>query len=237
MRIDRLEFEQIQKGKPGEVVMPVEPSVGDRLWVRASPRVAPVLAEVVDVWTVDGGFSALLKQVDRPARTPASRPSLRLTRAQRMGLFEGECPHIGGEGEPPVEAGETVQLSSKVTLRVIRVDVKAGKWTLRYELIDTRDPVRLLRRTPPAHREGSELDSADAGVSRQAVEQSHYTSSPVSAVPGDPGEAPDRVWMEVRAKAISEFGHLDRLKRLADDRKNKVERLSARSKAGRRRAA
>jgi hypothetical protein len=228
VRIPRLEFEQIAGGDVGETVVSDEPCLGDKFWVRGSPRQPPVFAEVVDVWAVDGGHAVLLRKVAPPKR-PSAPPRLRLTRAQRAKLFNGESPHIGGEGKCPVEAGQEIQLSARVTLRVLRVDFKVRRWALHYELVDRRDVPRLLRRVPPTHAEGDEDVTPTPHAIREASEQSSYTSSPRSAVP-DAGEAPPRVWLEVRAKARSEFDHQRRLARHA-------EKLRARSKNRRKRAA
>lgn len=229
----------LQKGELGEVVVDDPPQVGQLFWVRRSPRAVPVCrARVVDVWPLAAGrHAALLERVpddfEVPERRPAPKPSLRLTRAQRAKLFNRESPHIGGEGTPPVKAGVTLRLSARVTLTVLRVDVKNGKWRLHYELRDTRDSVRLLRRTPPAHREGDELDITDTDAIRVAAEQSFYTSTPEAAI-SDAGEAPDRGWVDARHAAIREFDHQRRLARHAEKLR---EQGRERSKARRKRAA
>lgn len=205
--------------------MGAPPVVGSAAWVRESPRHEPACrARVVDVWPLEaGGYAVLLERADEtftlPQRKPPAKPTLRLTRNQRMRLFDGQCPPITGEGACPVEAGESVQLSARVTLEVVRVDAKAGTWKLRYHLRDTRDPVRLLRRTPPAHRDDEyvvPLNAAEAEqAEKEAAEQSGYTSSPTASV-ADAGEAVPRVWQDVRSKTVSEFWHQERLKRHAE---------------------
>ena len=212
------------------MVTPLERTVGETYWVRDSPRKTPILARVVDVWPVDGGFSVLFERVQVTPPRPAAKSVLRLTRAQRAKLFAGECPHIGGEGQSPVEAGDTVRLSARVTLGVLRVDVKAGKWKLHYHLVDTRDPVRLLRRTPPAHREGDELDITQEGAVREAAVQSFYTSTPGAAIE-DAGEAPDREWVKTRTKTQREFDHQRRLARHAEKLRDKSKQKTRRRKA------
>lgn len=236
MLIPKDEMRSIQAGRVGATTSPVERAVGETCWVRDSPRNAPVLARVVDVWPVDDGYELLLERVtdELAKRRTAARPKLRLTRTQRAKLFAGETPHIGGKGECPVQVGEKVRLSARVSLEVRRVDPqKPGGWKLIYTLMDTRDPVRLLRRTPPAHREGDELDIEDEGAIRAAAVQSFYTSTPGSAIT-DAGEAPDREWVETRSKTQREFDHQRRLARHAEKMR---EQGRERSKARRKRAA
>jgi hypothetical protein len=227
----------LKRGELGEVVLQSgHPEVGSLHWVRRSLRdFSPaVRARVVDVWTLHaGGWAVLLERAEpeavRGEAVPFERPRLRLSRTQRAKLFGGEAPHIGGEGKPPVEAGETVRLSARVALTVLRVDAKAGKWRLHYELKDSRDPVRLLRRTPPAHREGDELDIGQEGAVKEAARQSFYTADASAAV-ADAGEAPDREWVAVRTKTQREFDHQRRLARHAEEMRQK-------SKSRRKRAA
>lgn len=215
------------------------PEAGTVEWVRRSPLAIPECrAVVVASWPLsDGGFAVVLERVPeyvRPPRKPSDGPRLRLTRAQRKGLFAGEAPEIEGVGRSPVREGETVRLSSKVSLTVLRItfpqrhDGQMG-WKLHYELIDGRDTAHLLRRTPPAHRAGDELDIQDQGALRVAAEQSFYTSTPRSAM-RDAGEAPDRKWVEVRTKTQREFDHQRRLAKHA-------EKLKERDRARRKRAA
>lgn len=227
---------ELRKGELGEVVVDDPPAVGAEFWVRTGVRMPPdCRARVVDVWPLnEGGHAVLLEAVAEsfrlPERMPPQRQALKLTRTQRMRLFAGECPHIHGQGPCPVKPGETVRLSARVTLVVLRVDAQTrGRWRLMYELHDTRDPVRLVRRTPPTHREGGEYEHPTAAAIRDAGEQSGYTSSPRAAV-SDAGEAPPRGWMASRAKAISEFDHQRRLAAHA-------EKMRERSKDRRKKAA
>lgn len=234
MIVPRLELEQILKGDVGEVVSRVSRTVNETVWIRATPRQPPAcLARVVDVWPVEDGFSVLLERAadafTMPDRPAPERPKLRLTRRQRKELFDGGFPHIGAEGPCPVKAGEQVRLSARVTLNVVRVDVKRGRWKLIYEVRDSRDTVRLLRRTPPAHRAGDELDIQDQGAIAHAAEQSFYTSTPGAAV-ADAGEAPDRGWVEVRTRTVREFDHQRRLAKHAEQQRE-------RARSRRRRAA
>jgi hypothetical protein len=101
---------------------------------------------------------------------------LRLTQQQRLKLFRKQPVSINGEGTPPVQAGETIRLSSKVHLIVHRVNRKQERWSLHYTLVDTRDPVRKLKRTPHAPQIDPSEPTQDAV--RDAAEQSAYTAAP-----------------------------------------------------------
>ncbi|MDQ3730287.1 MAG: hypothetical protein M3355_11950 [Actinomycetota bacterium] len=123
---------------------------------------------------------------------------MKLTRVQRQRLFAGEAPRISGEGKPPVEQGETIQLSSRLSIRVLRVNLGNGRWKLDYEVLDRRDPVRNLRRTPAPQDFDAIRRSYDeygtptpptAEVIKEAAEGSAYTSSRSSLA--DAGEAVD----------------------------------------------
>lgn len=235
MIVPGLELDQILKGDVGETTTQgPPPRIGDELWIRRSRRSLPACrATVLDVWAVPQGFSVLLTKVTESFTVPqksSEGPRLPLTRRQRQGLFDGTFPAIVGVGECPVGAGDVVHLSSRVSLEVKRIDVKNGKWTLRYEVRDRRDSVHLLRRTPPAHRAGDELDIEDEGAIREAAEQSFYTAEPRSAV-ADAGEAPDREWVEMRTKTVREFDHQRRLARHAEKMRERSKAHTKRKKA------
>ncbi len=236
--VPKPELERIMKGGQGATDVDRPASVGDVVWVRESPRSLPACrCVVVDAWA--DGRSVLLERVvdtfDLPPKRPSERPRLRLTRAQRTQLFNGQVPDIEGVGKPPVGEGETIRLSAKVSLRVdritypIRKDKKRG-WKLFYEVRDTRDTVKLLRRTPPAHRAGDELDIQDSGAIAHAAEQSFYTSTPGAAV-SDAGEAPDREWVDVRTRTVREFDHQRRLAKHAEKMRDKSRAKRDRKKA------
>jgi hypothetical protein len=232
MIVPKLEFAEIVRGRVGATTHRLERQVGETCWVRDSPRNQPLLARVVDVWPVEDGYELLLERADELSKRRApERPRLRLTRAQRAKLFAGESPYIGGQGEAPVGKGEEVRLSSRVSIRVLRVDPeRGGGWKLHYELTDTRDPVRLLRRTPPAHREGDELDITDQGAIREAARQSFYTADASAAVT-DAGEAPDREWVAMRTKTQREFDHQRRLAKHAEKLRDRSKQKTRRKKA------
>lgn len=159
---------------------------------------------------------------------------LRLTRTQRIKLFAGECPNIGGEGDCPVEHGDEVKLSAKVSLRVLQVRPrKGGGWSLHYELQDRRDPVRLLLRTPPVVvPDGDETPPTPDALAR-AAQESAYTGSPFAAIE-DAGEAVDektqeRFSEEAREgfRSQLERERREREARRLDERLRAVERLAA----------
>lgn len=123
---------------------------------------------------------------------------MRLTRAIRVKLLNGEAPAITGTGKPPVEKGYSFQLSPKVELTVLRVDtkrsVKGEEWSLHYLLVDRRDPKRLLRRTPPvSHPSRKDFDGYGYPLpvsASDASDTSSYTAG--GSVVADAGEAVPR---------------------------------------------
>lgn len=73
-----------------------------------------------------------------------SEGTLKLTQAQRAGFFTRDksvpWPVLAGEGVPPVKAGYVHKLSSRMSIEIIRVHIKRGRWRLEYKLHDDRDP-------------------------------------------------------------------------------------------------
>jgi hypothetical protein len=142
----------------------------------------------------------------------------RLSRVQRNRIASGDPPRISGDGPCPLEAGDEVQVAPLLVLRVEQVRRKAERWTLRYMVIDRRDPVRLLRRTPPAARNSTDTD--EFGVPRpptpdaikDAAEASAYSSQPSSL--SDAGEAIER---KVQDRYAAE-GTQKTVRRLAEQR-------------------
>ena len=242
MIVPKPDLRQIVNGKVGEATVRDDPPpLGAMFWLRESPRSVPACrGKVVDVWPLTkGGFAVLLERaegiVPPPERPRQPKPALRLTRAQRLKLFAGEFPEIEGAGKAPVEEGAVVRLSGKVSLRVLTITFPKRHdgqmaWKLHYELTDTRDPVRLLRRTPPAHRDGDELDIGDKDAVKVAAVQSFYTSTPASALT-DAGEAPDREWVETKTKTQREFDHQRRLAKHAEKLRDKSKQKTRRNRA------
>lgn len=114
---------------------------------------------------------------------------MRLTRTQRARFFAGEAPGITGTGPCPVAEGDVVVLSTLMSFRVTRVRrQKTGGWSLNYEVLDRRDPVRNLRRTPPRMNEGGYKEISEsyrqtgmapeptAEAIRKAAQESAYTN-------------------------------------------------------------
>lgn len=68
---------------------------------------------------------------------------LRLTRAQRRGLFSRDksvpWPVLAGEGVPPVAVGYTHTLSSRLRIEVTKVNRRRNRWTLEYLVHDDRE--------------------------------------------------------------------------------------------------
>lgn len=65
---------------------------------------------------------------------------MRLTREQHRAIMAERFPRIAGEGECPVQAGEVIDLTSRVAIRVDGVRTpKGGGWELKYTRIDFRD--------------------------------------------------------------------------------------------------
>lgn len=115
---------------------------------------------------------------------------LRLTREVRKRLFDHQAPRIAGEGKCPVKQGQVIAISSKVSLKVLRVNVRrGGGWSLQYELTDRRDPVLKMKRTPrpqdfdAIRRERDEFGYPAAPTTdalEQAALDSAYTSGSTS---------------------------------------------------------
>lgn len=123
----------------------------------------------------------------------------KLTREQRTAIFALEPPSITGNGPCPWEVGKTYPLSNRVSLKVVgHRRYKGGGWALQYEIHDTRDNVRNLRRTPPSMpddelRKGFDSYGYPAAPTsdrvKKAAQESAYTSAPTSL--SDAGEGID----------------------------------------------
>lgn len=144
---------------------------------------------------------------------------LQLTRTQRAKLIAGECPGIVGKGRCPVERGYEHRVLKNLTLRVLRVDARPGGWKLHYEVTNSADPIRLLRRTPPVVPPSGDGGMLEESQEKRAARESSYTSSPVSAIE-DAGEAVD----EQTQDRYSREGTQERVRRIADYEKRKRER-------------
>lgn len=142
---------------------------------------------------------------------------VRLTRTQRQALFAGQAPHVGGEGEPPCVRGDILKLSTRLSVEILRVDVRYGsgkaRWSAHYLVRDTRDPVRQIRRTPPtSNPRPDDFDGYGYPVQipdGEASEESGYTAGGPSVV-HDAGEAVSKEVQEALTAAAHEKGSLDR---------------------------
>lgn len=177
---------------------------------------------------------------------------MRLSREQRKALFAGDAPAIYGprklvrelEGggrrvtllyeKCPVEPGDEIRLSPKLTVRVLQViPRRGGGWQLRYEVHNKRDPVRMLRRTPPVVvPEGPENAPTEDAI-KKAAQESSYTGSPVGAI-SDAGDAVDEVTQKRFTREATEGfkAHLERERRerqsrALDERLRAVQRAAA----------
>lgn len=129
--------------------------------------------------------------------------TFKLTRVQQTKLAAGECPAIVGKGDCPVSKDTVIEVRAGLTLRVVAVDrPDPVTWRLRYEVMDRRDPVRLLRRTPPVVPPRKD-EHPDAEAVKRAARESAYTSSHSSAV-DDGGEAVDEKTQEQFTKDARE---------------------------------
>lgn len=124
---------------------------------------------------------------------------LTLTKEQRAAFFAGDCPHIGGKGECPVEVGYIYRLSASLHFRVSKINTDRDGWWINYVVQDRRHTVRNLRRTPSPTDFDSVRESFDEyGYPPEATEdaiedagqESSYTSRGVGLV-DDAGEAID----------------------------------------------
>lgn len=118
-----------------------------------------------------------------------------LTHAQKTKLAAGECPGITGKGECPVTKDQVIPVRTDLTIRVVGVDrPDPVTWRLRYEVLDKRQRVRLLRRTPPVVPPRKD-ETPDAEAIKRASWESSYTSSHRSEI-DDAGEAVDEQTQE-----------------------------------------
>lgn len=134
----------------------------------------------------------------------------------------------------PVCPGDEIRLSPKLTIRVLQViPRRGGGWQLRYELNDRRDPVRMLRRTPPVVVPEGPGSAPTENAIKSAAQESSYTGSPHGAIT-DAGEAVDEVTQK-RFTKEAETGFEAQLER--ERRECKARRLDERLRAVERLAA
>lgn len=196
---------------------------------------------------------------------------MKLARHQRTRLFAGDTSPLTFEAKPTckvgdryviswsqpkptfdAETGKVVEYDKEPTLwiTVTRVVRRArGGWTVRFDIVDRRQPRRLLRGVPPfsdpERARQDELMPPTADETRDAAEESAYTANPGSsidhldAVPAGYSH-PDAATLQRRQQAVlaeatrsrlSLGGQLDSLLQDARDRRadvrnraNKIER-------------
>lgn len=65
---------------------------------------------------------------------------LKLSKEQRQGILAGKAPSIRGKGICPVERGQVVKVTSRVSIKVDRVRYRrGGGWSLAYTRVDFRE--------------------------------------------------------------------------------------------------
>lgn len=153
-------------------------------------------------------------------RARRDRPAFRLTPDERAGIFAGEHPRIERpRGEPELDLGATVELSANVSIQVTKKGTnKRQMIQYRYAVTDQRlDRPRLLRQTPPAHRtehdEEDRLRPLTPALEARAAEESAYTSSRISAMPGEPEnmDPPRALAVQARARRAADPGRAEEL--------------------------
>jgi hypothetical protein len=157
------------------------------------------------------------------------------TREQRKQLGKLEVLRVAGEGECPVGKGDEIPITSTVTFRVDRVNVRrGGGWSLGYTLLVRDEKVRNLKRVPRAQDFDAIRKSFDSAgypqeptrdVLEEAAEESAYTSRPTSLA--DAGEAVDRVTQRRFSEEAKMADRLrDQRRREKYERRNTLERLA-----------
>lgn len=151
-----------------------------------------------------------------------------LTRDQRSAIFNGGCPHIGGEGECPAQPGHVHRLSKRLSIRVTKVHTDRDGWWLRYVVQDTRHTVMSLKRTPSGdidydavreaysdeNFEWDRLPLVEEKGNVDPAKASAYTGSAFGVV-DDAGEGIDSETLERYASSASSTGAQMRAAKLA----------------------
>jgi hypothetical protein len=124
--------------------------------------------------------------------------------------------------------GEVIRVG-RLPLFVITIrDVKrhrAGYFRVRFDILDRREQKRLVRRKPPALREGEYAEATEAEVLQAAVE-SAYTGNPKQAL--DHLEAVPADWQNVLSmQATSRFAEHQRSERAEQESARDLQRLNA----------
>ena len=92
---------------------------------------------------------------------------------QRRKIMEGKFPKIAGKGKCPLEPGDVVELSPRVSIRIDRIRIpRGGGWRVIYTRIDFRD----LYLMPSGHRR--DLDQAGRPKPMSQAEEHGMNSNP-----------------------------------------------------------
>lgn len=166
---------------------------------------------------VDGDWSPIVREV-KPDFTEGQEFVLSWSRASRQAMYD-DCGNLTGE----------VVCIPRLPLFVITIrDVKRhrlGHFRVRYDIVDKRDPSLLMRRTPPALREGEYTEASEEEI-RQAAIESAYTSNPKQSVEGFQVVPPD--WQNrFSVQATSRFAEHKREQRAEQANAADLRRINA----------
>ena len=91
----------------------------------------------------------------------------------RRKIMEGKFPKISGKGKCPLEPGDVVELTTRVSIRIDRIRIpRGGGWRVIYTRIDFRD----LYLMPTGHRR--DLDQAGRPKPMSQAEEHGMNSNP-----------------------------------------------------------
>lgn len=122
-----------------------------------------------------GDYSPIVREL-RPGLEAGQVCVLAKTREQRQAITD---PH-----DPLKLTGEVAVAPPRPLFEiVIREPVRhrSGVWRVPFDVLDRRDPSRLVRRKPPSKREGEYVEPTPEEI-EQAREESAYTTNSIEAV-------------------------------------------------------
>lgn len=160
---------------------------------------------------------------------------MKLTPEQKAKIAAGHFIALTGKGVCPAAKGDVLQVKPRLELRVLAVERGSDirEWRLRYEVRDSRDQVRLLRRTPPMVPPSGE-DRPNEDEIQRAARESSYTPTAHNALV-DAGEAVDEATQrrfvkeaETGLKAQLERERRERRARALDERLRNVQSVAER---------
>lgn len=138
-----------------------------------------------------------------------------LIRAEEPELTEGQRIVLARSRESRSADPQTGRVIVTPPLELFAITVNrirrraAGDWSVRFDVEDYRESVRLVRRKPPALREGDYREPSAAEIERAALD-SAYTSNPRAAL--DHLEAVDAV----SQRRITRQAHDERMAELGE---------------------